>query len=217
MNHQYYTNSTIRLPWQSNNLTPALATEELAKAVEMNPGEWADHSRLTGEACRRIAERCSHLDSDFAYCIGVLHDIGRRVGRCYERHLTEGYHRCMELGWEKMAQICITHSFVIQDMSFTIGRFDGTPEDYKQMKSIVETARYDDYDLLVQLCDALALPTGFCLLEKRFVDVALRYGAPAATVPRWKRTIEIKQHFEQLTDCSSIYDLLPNVAENSLK
>ena len=49
---------------------------------------------------------------------------------------------------------------------------------------------------LVQLCDSLALPTGFCLLEKRFVDVALRYGTHPATVLRWKKILEIKEYFE---------------------
>ena len=38
------------------------------------------------------------------------------------------------------------------------------------METFVKNAVYDDYDRLVQLCDALALPSGFCLLEKRFVD-----------------------------------------------
>lgn len=41
------------------------------------------------------------------------------------------------------------------------------------MEHFVKNAVYDDYDRLVQLCDSLALPSGFCLLEKRFVDVAL--------------------------------------------
>ena len=35
--------------------------------------------------------------------------------------------------------------------------------------------------------DALAMPTGFCLLEKRFVDVTLRYGVHPFTVDRWKK------------------------------
>ena len=32
--------------------------------------------------------------------------------------------------------------------------------------SDVANAVYDDYDRLVQLCDALAMPSGFCLLER---------------------------------------------------
>ena len=82
------------------------------------------------------------------------------------------------------------------------------------MDEFVRNAVYDDYDRLVQLCDALALPTGFCLLEKRFVDVALRYGTHPFTVARWKAVLDIKAYFEEMIGCS-IYDLLPGVIENS--
>ena len=96
------------------------------------------------------------------------------------------------------------------------GVFDMPPEDKAFMESFVKNAVYDDYDRLVQLCDALALPTGFCLLEKRFVDVAIRYGTHPYTVERWKAVLDIKDHFEKIMNCS-IYDLLPGVVENSLR
>ena len=91
-----------------------------------------------------------------------------------------------------------------------------TPEDKEFMAGFVKNAVYDDYDALVQLCDALALPTGFCLLEKRFVDVVLRYGVHPATVDRWKATLAIKDHFESIMGVS-IYDCLPGVVENSFR
>lgn len=76
---------------------------------------------------------------------------------------------------------------MIQDINTSIGTFDVSEEDFLFMKNFVANAVYDDYDLLVQLCDSLALPTGFCLLEKRFVDVTIRYGAHPFTVDRWKK------------------------------
>ena len=82
------------------------------------------------------------------------------------------------------------------------------------MAEFIQNAVYDDYDRLVQLCDALALPSGFCLLEKRFVDVAIRYGTPPATVERWKKIRELKDLFDEKIH-GSIYDLLPGVVENS--
>ena len=82
------------------------------------------------------------------------------------------------------------------------------------MDHFIRNAVYDDYDRLVQLCDALALPTGFCLLEKRFVDVAIRYGTVPATTERWKKILEIKALFERKIN-GSIYELLPGVIENS--
>ena len=104
---------------------------------------------------------------------------------------------------------------MIQDIKSSMSEFDMTEEERSFLGKLIESAVYDDYDLLVQLCDALALPTGFCILEKRFVDVALRYGTSPATVPRWKKTLEIKTYFEKKVGCS-IYNLLPGVAENSI-
>lgn len=191
------------------------AEEELGWAEGQNPGAWADHSRYVAIACENIAARCSWLDREQAYVAGLLHDIGRYPGRSSERHLLDGYRRCMEHGWDDAARICISHAFMIQDISTSIGEFDVSPEDYRFMKEFIEHAVYDDYDRLVQLCDSLALPTGFCLLETRFVDVTLRYGVHSATVPRWKKTLEIKAYFEERMGCP-VYDLLPGIGENTL-
>ncbi len=188
----------------------------LEEAERLNPGGWADHSRYVAMACENIALHCKSLCSERAYILGLLHDIGRYAGVSSEKHLIDGYYYCMEKGWEKAAQICITHAFMIQDIETSIGVFDMEEKDYQFMKNFIAHAEYDDYDRLVQLCDALALPTGFCLLEKRFVDVTVRYGVHHATVERWKKILEIKAYFENEIGCS-IYELLPGVVENSFK
>ena len=195
-------------------LTCSVAEKALRQAYASNPGPWAEHARYVALACRNIAERCPHMDADAAYCYGLLHDIGRFAGVTSERHLIDGYRYCMERGWDKAAQICISHAFMVKDISSSIGVFDMPAEDKAFMADFVKNAVYDDYDYLVQLCDALALPTGFCLLEKRFVDVTIRYGVHAATVDRWKAVLNIKQHFEELMGCG-IYELLPGVVQNS--
>lgn len=192
------------------------AEQALKEASESNPGAWADHSRHVAKACENIASRCKGLSASQAYIFGLLHDIGRHAGISSEKHLIDGYRYCMERGWEKAAQICISHGFMIQDIETSIGEFDVSEDDYLFMKDFIANAVYDDYDRLVQLCDALALPTGFCLLEKRFVDVAIRYGTRPAMADRWKKTMEIKAMFEQKTGCS-IYTLLPGVIENSFQ
>ena len=196
-------------------LSRPIAENALAQAERANPGPWADHSRYVALACQNIASRCPSLDADLAYIYGLLHDIGRYAGVTSERHLIDGYRYCMERGWEKAAQICISHAFMVKDISSSIGVFDMPPEDNAFMADFVKHAVYDDYDYLVQLCDALALPTGFCLLEKRFVDVAIRYGTHPATVDRWKAVLAIKARFEAAIG-GSIYDCLPGAVENSL-
>lgn len=194
-----------------------IQTAELAlKEAEIsNPGVWADHSRYVAQACKNIAQHCKHLSAETAYIFGLLHDIGRYAGVSSEKHLIDGYRYCMKQGWEKAAQICISHAFMIQDINTSIGQFDVSHEDYLFMKEFVENAVYDDYDRLVQLCDALAMPTGFCFLEKRFVDVTIRYGIHPATIDRWKKILEIKTYFDKEIGCS-IYTLLPGVVENSM-
>ena len=196
-------------------LSRPIAENALAQAERANPGLWADHSRYVALACQNIASRCPSLDADLAYIYGLLHDIGRYAGVTSERHLIDGYRYCVERGWEKAAQICISHAFMVKDISSSIGVFDMPPEDKAFMADFVKHAVYDDYDYLVQLCDALALPTGFCLLEKRFVDVAIRYGTHPATVDRWKAVLAIKARFEAAIG-GSIYDCLPGAVENSL-
>lgn len=192
------------------------AEQALRKAAESNPGAWIDHSRYVAEACQNIALHCKELSADRAYVLGLLHDIGRYAGISSEKHLIDGYRYCMERGWEKAAQICISHAFMIQDINTSIGTFDVSKEDYLFMQEFVANAVYDDYDRLVQLCDALAVPTGFCILEKRFVDVTIRYGIHPATIDRWKKILEIKGRFEEKIGCS-IYTLLPGVVENSFQ
>lgn len=197
-------------------LTRAIAETALEEAYRANPGPWADHSRYVALACRNIAARCPDLDEEEAYLYGLLHDIGRYAGVTSERHLLDGYRYCKARGWDKAAQICISHAFMVKDIASSIGVFDMPPEDTEFMAEFVKNAVYDDYDRLVQLCDALALPAGFCLLEKRFVDVTIRYGVHPATVERWKAILAIKADFEAKMGCS-IYDVLPGVVENSFQ
>ena len=195
------------------------AEYELEKAYKSNPTPWAIHSKYAAKAARIIAyeynKKSSNkkLDEDNSYIFGLLHDIGRYTGISAERHLIDGYKYCINYGWEKMAQICITHAFMIQDVNTAIGKFDMSEDDYNFIKNFVANAVYDDYDLLIQLCDCLALPSGFCLLEKRFVDAALRYGTFPQSALRWKRVFEIKEYFEK-TIGTSIYNLLPNIKDN---
>ena len=183
------------------------AERELEEAGKLNPGQWITHSKYAALACERIAEHCPHMDSEKAYVIGLLHDIGRRVGIVQERHMLEGYNYCMSKGWKNAAQICITHSFMLKDITTSIGKWDISKEDYEFMKKFIEDVVYDDYDKLVQMCDSLALPDGFCFLEKRFVDVAMRYGVNEYTTKRWGAIYDIKKYFEDIAS-KSIEEIL---------
>jgi len=191
------------------------AEEMLAEATALNPGPWADHSRVTAENAGHIAEKCAGIDPEAAYVMGLLHDIGRREGVYHLRHVLDGYIYLTGLGYGDGARICLTHSFPIPDMHTYLGKLDCTHEQADFLDKYLRDTEYDDYDRLIQLCDALSLPQGAVVMEKRFVDVAMRYGLPDFTLRRWQAKYELKAYFDQRAGCN-IYTLLPGIAENTL-
>ena len=185
----------------------------LLEAEQLNPGPWSAHSRVAAAAARNIAARLPGMDSSAAYIMGLLHDIGRRHGVAGMRHITDGYHFMTALGYSSAARICLTHSFPLQDPKSMLG-WDGSEEDRAFVYRCIPQLEYDDYDRLIQLADALALPHGSCLIEKRMVDVVLRYGFNEYTAQKWKAHYAIKQYFEDRIG-QSIYALLPDVIETT--
>ncbi|MEG0873651.1 MAG: HD domain-containing protein [Romboutsia sp.] len=192
-----------------------MAKKELEIAGYLNPGPWIDHSINVALAAQMIAEKCSNLNSDKAYVLGLLHDIGRRYGVTAGRHVIDGYKFMIEKGWNDIGRICLTHSFPVHDFEKNIGKNDMSFEESEFVRKYINDITYDDYDRLIIMCDSLADAQGFCILEKRFVNTTRRYGAFPCTVERWNATFEIKEYFEQQINCS-IYDILPNVKETTL-
>lgn len=199
---------------KSKILTPKAAEKELREGALLTPGQWEQHCMSVGNNARLIAEKVPGMDCDKAYVMGLLHDIGRRAGIKGILHIFDGYDYMMSLGQPEIARICLTHSFPIKDVNTFIGKYDCTEEQKNFLKDYLETVEYDDYDILIQLCDAISLPNGACIMEKRLVDVALRHGLPEFTLDKWKAFMNTKKHFDELCGCS-IYTLLPNVMENS--
>jgi hypothetical protein len=130
------------------------------------------------------------------------------------RHALDGYRYLAGLGYGQAAQICLTHSFPIREVHSAAGQWDVSPTDLRFVQAYLEQVEYTDYDRLIQLCDALALPGGYCLIEKRLVDVALRHGFNEFTLPRWQAFLQLQEDFERALG-KSIYTFLPGVIENS--
>ena len=195
-------------------LTPDQAKRELLHAARKNPGPWEQHSISVANNARLIAQCVPSMDCDKAYVMGLMHDIGRREGVTGIKHIFDGYHYMMSLGESEQARICLTHSFPIKDVKTFFGKYDCTQDQLDFLRTYLSVCEYDDYDLLIQLCDVISLPDGACIMEKRFVDVALRHGLPEFTIEKWKAFMRIKAHFDHLCGCN-VYTLLPNVLENS--
>jgi len=186
----------------------------LAEAEQLNPGPWIPHSRHVAEAAQIIASANAELDADRAYVCGLLHDIGRREGRTSMRHTIDGYQFLMRADYEEPARICLTHSFPLQNTDAVFGEWDCTVEERAFVDRYIGDLTYTEYDKLLQLCDALALPSGFVLIEKRMIDVALRHGTNELMADKWRATFRIKDYFEQRIG-GSIYKMLPGVVENT--
>ena len=85
----------------------------------------------------------------------------------------------------------------------------------KAIKEYIDSCEADDYDKLIQICDALATDYGFVILEKRFVDVTRRYGIMETYIQGWDITFQNKEYFEEKMGCS-IYDVLPDIGKTTL-
>ena len=181
------------------------AEELLKEAERLNPGPWIGHSRTAAFCARAIAEKCG-LDGDIAYVLGLLHDIGRREGVTDMRHIIDGFRFMTSLGCDDSARICLSHSFPFKDIGSYNGVNDCTHEDTRCISAFLTDVVYDDYDRLIQLCDALSYPDGATYIEKRLVDVVMRRGFNELTVPKWKAFFEIKRYFDDLSG-TDIYTL----------
>lgn len=135
------------------------------------------------------------MDSEKAYIVGLLHDIGRKFGTRHMGHVADGYSYMMSLGYDEAAHVCLTHSFNRQTTDDYIGNFDTTDEELRLIQDALRSILMDEYDRLVQLCDSLAGAEEILDIEERMGDVKRRYGGYPEE--KWNKNLAIKRHFEE--------------------
>lgn len=171
------------------------AEELLREAETHNPGAWGEHSRIAAHCAEKIARECGDLDSDKAYILGLLHDIGRKFGVRHLGHVADGYSYMLSLGYDEAARVCLTHSFHNQTTDGYIGKFDTTEEEWKTIQDGLKAVQTDEYDRLIRLCDCLAGVEGVLDMEERMADVKRRYGFYPQE--KWDSNLQLKKHFEK--------------------
>ena len=159
-----------------------------------NPGPWGDHSRTAAHCAEKIA-LYSGMDPDKAYALGLLHDIGRRFGKRHLGHVSDGYTYMMSLGYDDAARICLTHSFNGKRIEGYVGDFDTSEAETELIRSKLREVCFDDYDRLIQLCDAIAGADGVMDIIDRMSDVKARYGS--YDPEKWNDNLELKAYFER--------------------
>ena len=174
----------------------------LEEGVKKNPGPWREHSYAVARAAEKMAvainQNCGQekMNPDLAYVYGLLHDIGRQEGHTYIAHVYDGYKFLMSFGYEKAAQICLTHSFNLKTTEDYIGKIDISDNQMEEIKNLLAAAEYDDYDRLIQLLDSTCGADGTLNLEERMGDVKARYGYYPQC--KWDKNFELKAYFEKL-------------------
>ena len=179
-----------QLGWPGREQAEAI----LAEAETLNPGPWGDHSRTAAHCAEKIATYAG-MDPEKAYVLGLMHDIGRRFGKRHLGHVSDGYSYMMSLGFTDAARICLTHSFNGKRMEEYIGRVDTSEEETKLIREKLQEAEFDDYDLLIQLCDAISGAEGVMDIIDRMSDVKRRYGS--YDPEKWEKNLALKAYFEK--------------------
>jgi hypothetical protein len=195
------------------------AHEILKHEGARNPGPWTNHLVVAAETARAIAARVPGMDAECAYVLALLHDIGRGAGGpgvADVRHILDGYHFMLAQGFDDSARICLTHSFPLKQADAFASTWACPPAEKEFVQRFLDEVEYTPYDRLVQLCDALALPSGPCAIEKRLVDVALRHGFNRCTLAKWRAIFALEREFSTAVG-ASIYTLLPGVIENTFR
>lgn len=177
----------------------------MAQAKELNDSVWINHSYNVAYLAEKIAKKAD-MDSEKAYILGLLHDIGRRNGTMQARHAIEGFNYLTEIGFVEGARICMTHTFQHKDVEAIYDTWDCTAEEKQFIKNYLDTITFDDYDKLIQLCDALSLANGYCFAEKKMVSSILKFGFKETTVNKWKAILELKEYFDKKI-CGDVYSL----------
>ena len=170
------------------------ATRILKEAEGMNPGPWGNHSRTVAHCAECIASRCN-MNTEKAYVLGLLYDIGRRFGIRHLGHVSDGYSYMMSLGYNDAARICLTHSFNSQSMDDYIGNLDTTAEETELIRTELSSVQFDDYDKLIQLCDAISGSEGVLDIVDRMTDVKRLYGRYSQQ--KWENNLALKEYFEK--------------------
>ena len=107
-----------------------LTSKEAKDIVESYRGKtlndkWIDHSLCVGDTAGKIAkaleEKGYNIDVDKTIAIGYVHDIGKYNGEIHG-HVMRGYNYLKEKGYdEDYCNICLTHSYLNNDIICTAG------------------------------------------------------------------------------------------------
>lgn len=205
------------------NLTSKAAFKLLTEGIinteedwQKQENRWILHCYYAGEAAARIATKLGfdEKNADYAKTLGYIHDIGRRIN--HKNHPREGYKYLQEKGYKEASKVCLTHSFIDNDINLVAGGPPKKKENYDFFVDFLTTTELTIFDNIVQLCDLFCLETGFTTIEKRLLDIYTRKGIYPNTQDHLNATINLKKRLEEKMHCE-LYDLFPEIEKSVLE
>jgi len=185
---------------QSNNISDELKRVIYDCAVEIinennylgsrisngyNTSAWINHCYYVGECCSNLANIIG-LDPDKARTYGLLHDVGRKKSFSFD-HVIYGFEYLISVGYTAEAIGCLTHSFVnggrcsnnekaiegfYLDKNGNANFKDDVNKD--DVALFLEQYQYNEYDILLNISDLMAVNKGVVSPYDRIQDIATR-------------------------------------------
>lgn len=178
---------------------------------------WINHCICVGNSAGIIAKAIKNkginVDVDKTITLGYIHDIGKHNNKNHG-HAIEGYNYLKEKGYdEEYCNICLTHSYLNNDMLCTAGGIPNLKEN-SLLAEFIKNHQYTLEEKIINLCD-LMWPQGnkVCTVDKRLIDIILRKGAYSNTQYHIKETYKLKNYFDELLGYN-VYDLFPEIKSN---
>lgn len=199
-----------------------LTVEQALQMLENYRGKtksdkWIDHCICVGNTAGKIAEALNekgyNVDADKAKTIGYVHDIGKYNGQSHG-HVMRGYEYLKEKGFsEDYCNICLTHSYLNNDIICTAGGVPN-PNENPFLTDFIKNHKYTMEEKIINLCDLMCPPGGgIFTVDKRLIDLMIRKGAHTNTQYHIKETYKLKAYFDNLLGYN-LYHLFPSIKEN---
>ncbi len=162
-----------------------------------------DHSAMVARAARTVAEQMvkngvTTVDPELAYQAGLMHDIGKADPAWTGlNHIILGYKALMDLGWDDLAQIAMTHTYYGYDKVNRQEFWEELGEaETKFTQEYMAVVKLADLDLLMQLVDNMAHAIGIMSISDRFCDILVRHGIKNAG-EHLKALYQLKLYFDE--------------------
>lgn len=166
---------------------------------------WITHSICVANTASVIAKELN-LDVEYAKTLGYIHDYGKAVGD-FSKHDMNGFNYLKDLGYdEEYYSICLTHGYLNNDVMCAAG---GIPRDIPFRTEYIKNHKCSIYEKLICLCDLMCAQEVIGI-DKRLIDIIIRYGAYSNTQYHVKEVYKLKKYFDDLLGYN-LYNLFPEM------